>query len=81
MNASGPRPARRPRALYAGAVKAIAACTGAGYLTAMLLSRTGRLAAWITVTAVLLACCAVVAVSGRPPEEQHDEEDKEENSR
>jgi hypothetical protein len=68
--------------MYADAVKTAAACTGAGYLTAMPLSGTGRLAAWITVTVVLLACCAVVAVrGGRPPEEQHDEEDQEENSR
>jgi hypothetical protein len=40
----------------------------------MPLSGTGQLAAWITVTAVLLACCAIVAVrGGRPQEEQHDE--------
>jgi C4-dicarboxylate-specific signal transduction histidine kinase len=43
----------------------------------MPLSGAGRLAAWIAVTAVLLACCAVVAVRGTPPREQEREEEQE----
>lgn len=71
---------RRPRrsqllARYAGPVKAVTACAGAGYLSAMPLPGTWRLTAWAVVTVLLLADCAVVAVRGARPveQEQHDE--------
>jgi hypothetical protein len=74
VNGGEDPPPVRPRTRYTGAVKAAAACTGTGYLTAMPLPGTVRLTAWITVTAVLLACCAVVAVRGGRPQEEQEEQ-------
>lgn len=74
VNAREDPPPVRRCTWYTGAVKAVAACAGAGYLTAMPLSGTGRLTAWAAVTAVLLACCAVIAVRGGRPQEEQEED-------